>query len=512
MNVILIKTLQLLLCLSLLVVLHEGGHFGFAKLFKTRVTRFYMFANWGFHLFSTYDNWFRRLMGKPLITKRGDEGQNFPQWLRNQWYRLTGRKDKMQTEHIGNKEYDPEAGTEYGIGWLPIGGYVAIAGMIDETNQKLEGEAKPWEFRSKKVWQRFLIMAGGVLMNLLTAFVIYSGIMYHYGRDYVPMESVKQGFAFNQTAEQMGFRDGDIPVAIDGKDIEKWNGNVFALYQDMSNAHRITVVREGQRLDIQMPEEGLNLLTMMSEQPVFMAPLIPAVIDQVEEGSPAQKAGMKKGTRVLAVDGVAISTKNDYDSLFLRRQDVLSMKGCTHADSMDMRQMTFVFQTAKDAAPDTVTLQLDEHYKAGIIYTYDYEVRHQDYSFLASVPEGLRMGWDQLTGYIDQLKYIPTKEGVEGVGSFIAIGNMFPDTWDWLRFWTMTALISIVLAVMNILPIPGLDGGHIVLLLYEAVTGRQPSERVMQWLEYIGLGIILALMVLAFGNDIRRIVLPWLFK
>jgi len=511
MEVIIIKTLQLLLCLSLLVVLHEGGHFGFAKLFKTRVLRFYMFANWGFHLFSSYDNWFRRLLHKPLITKRGKEGKNFIVWLRNKWFQLTGQSERIQTENIGNKLYDEQAGTEYGIGWLPIGGYVAIDGMIDETNKELSGEPQPWEFRSKKIWQRFLIMFGGVFMNLVTAFVIYCGLMYFVGRDYVPMESVKNGFAFNQMAEEIGFRDGDIPISIDNKEISHWSGNAFSLYQDLSNASQVTVLRGGKQVTITMPEDGLNLLTMMKESPVFMSPLVPAVISDVEKGSPAYKAGMRKGTRVLAVDGVAINTKNDYDSLFLCRIDVLSLKTCTKADSLRLRQMTYVFLRKDATVPDTVTLQLNENYVAGIMYNYDYEVRHIDYSFLASIPEGFQMGWEQLTGYIDQLKYIPTKEGAEGVGSFIAIGNMFPDTWDWVRFWLMTALISIVLAVMNLLPIPGLDGGHIVLLLYEAITGRQPSERVMVWLEYIGLGFIIALMVLAFGNDIRHFVFPKFF-
>ena len=223
METVLIKTLQLLLCLSLLVVLHEGGHFGFAKLFKTRVTRFYMFANYGFHLFSTYDDWFRRLIGKPLVTKRGKEGKNFFAWLRNQYYLHTGQKDKVVTENIGNKEYDPEVGTEYGIGWLPIGGYVAIDGMIDETNQQLSAEKKPWEFRSKKVWQRFLIMFGGVLMNLITAWVIYSLVLLAWGRDYIPMTSIEDGFQYNEQAHAIGFQDGDIPVSADGKEIKEFS-------------------------------------------------------------------------------------------------------------------------------------------------------------------------------------------------------------------------------------------------------------------------------------------------
>lgn len=538
MSVILIKALQLLLCLSLLVVLHEGGHFGFAKLFKTRVLRFYMFANWGFHLFSTYDNWFRRLLGKPLVTRRGNEGQNFLQWLRNQWYRLTGRKDKIVTEGIGNKEYDPQAGTEYGIGWLPIGGYVAIDGMIDETNQKLEGEAKPWEFRAKPVWQRFLIMFGGVLMNLVTAFVIYCGIMYFVGEDRLPMQHIRQGFAYNQEAEALGFRDGDIPVRIDGRDIEGWNA---ALLQDISNATEVTVLRQGKEVRLTMPEDGLNLLSMLRTVPPFMVMATPALIDSVAPGTPAARAGIVPGSRIMAVDGTPVRYWSDYDSLFVRRQDVLSAKGCTHADSLHLRRLTLVVARPVDSLTvatatseqdattsamaqsqsvpatslpafrtDTVTLELGPDYLMGVIRhnnLTDYEVEHVAYSFLSSIPAGFKYGWRTLVNYIDSMKYVASKDGAQEVGSFIAIGDMFPSSWDWLRFWNLTALISIVLAVMNILPIPGLDGGHIVILLYEVVTGRQPSERVLVWLQYIGMAILLALMVLAFGNDIRRFIL-----
>lgn len=512
MNVILIKTLQLLLCLSLMVVLHEGGHFGFAKLFKTRVTRFYMFANWGFHLFSTYDNWFRRLLGKPLVTRRGTEGKNFLQWLRNQWHRLTGHPERVQTENIGNKEYDPEVGTEYGIGWLPIGGYVAIAGMVDETNQKLDAEIKPWEFRAKPVWQRFLIMVGGVLMNLLTAFVVYSGIMFFVGEDRLPMRNITQGFAFNREAEALGFRDGDIPVRFDGEDIEGWTP---AILQDLSTADVVTVLRQGREVTLPMPDGGQNLLQLIKMQPPFMTPISPALVESVVDDGPAKRAGLKDGSRILAVDGVPIQYWSDYDSLYLRRQDVLSMKDCTHADSLRLRQMTLVYQNPDAARPDTVSLRLDDHYLMGVIRhnsLADYEVVHIDYDLLSCVPAGLKLGWNTLANYVGNLKYVATKEGAQEVGSFVAIGDMFPETWDWLRFWNMTALLSIVLAVMNILPIPGLDGGHVVILLYEAVTGRQPSEKVMVWLEYIGMACLLALMLLAFGNDLRRIVLPWLFK
>ncbi|MBP5381328.1 MAG: RIP metalloprotease RseP [Bacteroidaceae bacterium] len=507
MNIILIKAIQLLLCLSLLVVLHEGGHFGFAKLFKTRVTRFYLFANWGFHLFSTYDNWFRRLCGKPLVTQRGKEGQNLFAWIRNTYYRLTGQKDKIQTENIGNKKYDDSVGTEYGIGWLPIGGYVAIAGMIDETNQKLEGEAQPWEFRSKKVWQRFLIMVGGVLMNLITAFVIYCGIMLVVGEDRLPMQNIKQGFVYNEEAEALGFRDGDIPVRIDGEEIRGWSASVI---QDISTAKTVSVLRNGKETSLSMPEDGINLLQMLRSVPPFMMVASPMVVDSVAEGSAVAKAGMVKGSRILAVDGTEVHYWSDYDSLFVRKQDVLASNSCTLADSLRLRKMTLVFQNPDAAQPDTVAIQLDEEYRMGVyrhnIIT-DYTVNHIDYNLLTCIPAGMRLGWNTLANYVGSLKYVATKDGAQEVGSFIAIGDMFPETWNWLRFWTMTALISIVLAVMNILPIPGLDGGHVVVLLYEAITGRQPSERVMVWLEYIGMGLLIALMILAFGNDIRRFIL-----
>lgn len=507
MSVILIKTLQLLVCLSLLVVLHEGGHFGFAKLFKTRVMRFYMFANWGFHLFSSYDNWFRRLCGKPLITKRGEEGNNFFARLRNFFYRLTGQNDKIQTEGLGNKEYDPEAGTEYGIGWLPIGGYVAIAGMIDETNQKLSGEPQPWEFRSKPVWQRFFIMVGGVLMNLITAFVIYCGIMFFVGEVRLPMRNVTRGFAFNPEAEALGFRDADIPIRADGEELGAWGGQVL---RDLTDARVVTVLREGREVDLTMPDERPDLLQVMKMQPAFLAPVSVALVDSVLTDGPAGKAGMQAGARLLAVDGTDIRYWNDYDSLYLRRQDVLAMKGCSHADSLRMRRMQLVFLNPDAASPDTVSLLLDDNYMMGLIRhidLLDYEVEHIDYSLLTCIPAGLKLGWSTLSNYVGDMKYVATKEGAQEVGSFIAIGNLFPESWDWLRFWMMTAMLSIVLAVMNILPIPGLDGGHVVILLYEAITGRQPSERVMVWLEYIGMGCLIALMLLAFGNDFRRFIL-----
>ena len=469
-QVVLIKTLQLLCCLSLLVVLHEGGHFGFSKLFGVKVEKFYMFFDYKFHLFSTRSKWFTRL---------------FP--------------------HFKNNE------TEYGIGWIPLGGYVKISGMIDESMdlEQMKKPAQANEFRSQKVWKRFFIMFGGVLMNFLTAWFIYSAVMFTWGRDYLPMREITQGFQFNKEAQSLGFRDGDIPVAIDGKEIVEYNPSLF---RTLSNASNVTVLRGNEEVTLQMPEEGLNMLEMLQSVPRFMSLYTPAVVDSVAPGSAAQKAGLQKGTRILAVNGKEISTKVDYDcEVTIRREDVLAAPGCTHADSLKQRQLQVVYQLTADAQPDTVMLHLDKEYKMGVVFMMpDYKQEHVSYTLLSCIPAGLQQGWRTLTGYVNDMKYVASAEGAKSVGSFITIGNIFPSAWDWQQFWLLTAFISIILAVMNILPIPGLDGGHIVFLLWEGITGKQPSDKAAEWFEKIGLGLLILLMLLAFSNDIRNFILPLL--
>ncbi|MCR4921280.1 MAG: RIP metalloprotease RseP [Bacteroidaceae bacterium] len=469
MSVVLIKALQLLCCLSLLVVLHEFGHFGFSKLFGVKVEKFYMFFNPYFHLFSTRDKWFARL---------------FPRIAKNE--------------------------TEYGIGWVPLGGYVKIAGMIDESmdTEQMKQPAQADEFRSQKVWKRFLIMAGGVLMNLITALVIYSAVMFTWGRDYLPMRNVEQGFQFNEHATELGFRDGDIPVAADGKEIAEWN--IGTVYRALSKASSVTVLRGGQEVTIQLTEK-LNMLRILQEVPPFLTLYAPAVIDSVLPGSAMAKVGGKAGDRLLSVDGHEMTTWTDFDNIVLRRADVLAAPGCTAEDSLRLRTMDIVLASADGSRTDTFSLQLDENYLMGILRQYPvkyYESVHQDYNLVSCIPAGLKKGWDTLKGYVSDLRYVATADGAKSVGSFITIGNIFPSAWDWHQFWMLTAFISIILAVMNILPIPGLDGGHIVLLLYEAVTGRQPSDRAMEWIERIGIVILVLLMLLAFSNDIRNFVLP----
>ena len=467
MEVVLIKALQLLCCLSLLVVLHEGGHFGFAKLFGVKVEKFYMFFDYKFHLFSTRSKWFTRL---------------FP--------------------HFKNNE------TEYGIGWIPLGGYVKISGMIDESMdlEQMKKPAQANEFRSQKVWKRFFIMFGGVLMNFLTAWFLYSVVMFTWGRDYIPMRNVTQGFQFNQDAKSIGFQNGDIPVAVDGKEIAEYS---TAVYRTLSNASVVTVLRGDKEVDLQMPKGGLNMIEMLQSVPMFMTPIAPAVVDSVLPGSAAQKLGFRKGTRLLSVNGKEIATWADYDNeIVLRRQDVLAAPGCTHADSLQQRQLLVVFQITEDAQPDTAQLMLDEKYLMGVNRLIPFKREHVSYTLFSCIPAGLQQGWRTLTGYVNDLKYVASAEGAKSVGSFITIGNIFPEAWNWLRFWELTAFISIILAVMNILPIPGLDGGHIVFLLWEGITGKQPSDKAAEWFEKIGIGLLILLMLLAFSNDIRNFILP----
>ena len=468
MNIVLIKTLQLLLCLSLLVVLHEGGHFGFAKLFGVKVEKFFMFFDYKFKLFSTKSKWFTRL---------------FPRFKDNE--------------------------TEYGIGWIPLGGYVKIAGMIDESmdTEQMKQPAKANEFRSQKVWKRFFIMFGGVLMNLITAWVIYSLVLLAWGRDYYPMASVENGFEYNEQAHNIGFQDGDIPIAADGKEIVEYSS---AVMRTISNAKTVTVLREGERIELKMPKEGLSMLQMLQSQPQFLMPLAEAFIDSVVPGSVADKAGIEKGMRLLSVNGKEISTWGDFDKeVTLRREDVLGSPDCTAADSLKWRTLDAVFASADGSRIDSVSLHLDENYMMGVTRHFpDLKKEHLSYNLANCFPAGLSYGWRVLKSYVNDLKYVASADGAKSVGSFITIGNIFPDAWDWHQFWLLTAFISIILAVMNILPIPGLDGGHIVLLLYEGITGRQPSDKAMEWIEKIGLFILLALMILALSNDVRNFILP----
>ncbi len=451
MEVFLIRVLQFILAISLLVLLHEGGHFFFAKLFGVRVEKFYIFFDWKFSLFKF----------KP---KNSD--------------------------------------TEYGIGWLPLGGYCKIAGMIDESfdTEQMKQPEQPWEFRSKPAWQRLLVMIGGVLVNFLLALFIYAQILFWWGDTYVPVKDMTLGMKFNEEAKSYGFRDGDILI---GTEEHAFKDFSVDLYREISQAKRVDILRDGKPMSIQLSGD-LNLLGMLKADPTFVRPLIPAVVHNVLPNTPASKIGMKKGDRILALNGSAVDSHNEFVNLLGRRQDLLATAE-TSADSLKARTVTVVF--GNDERIDTVTTQLTPDLKLGFeiqSISMLYKPVTVEYGFFESIPAGIKYGWHVLASYVDDMKYVFTADGAKSLGGFGAIGSLFPASWDWYMFWKMTAFLSIILAFMNILPIPALDGGHVLFLLYEMITRRKPSETFMIRAEYVGFGILILLMVVANLNDILR--------
>ena len=448
-----------MLAISLLVLLHEGGHFFFSKLFGVRVEKFYLFFDWKFSLFKF----------KP---KNSD--------------------------------------TEYGIGWIPLGGYCKIAGMIDESfdTEQMKQPVQNYEFRAKPSWQRLLIMIGGVLVNFLLALFIYAQILFWWGDTYIPVKDMTLGMKFNQEAKSYGFRDGDILVGTDTKTFKDFSAD---LYRDISEAHRVDIIRDGKPMSITLPGD-LNLLGMLKADPAFVRPLMPAQIDSVLPGTPAAKIGLKKGDKIVSLNGAPVDSYNEFVDQLGRRQDLLAT-ATTAADSLKARTVVIVYQHANsqgltaNSQTDTTEVVLTPELKLGFAIKAladIYKPTTVEYGFLESIPAGIKYGWHVLTSYVDDMKYVFSAEGAKSLGGFGAIGSLFPPMWDWYMFWKMTAFLSIILAFMNILPIPALDGGHVLFLLYEMITRRKPSENFMIKAEYVGFGILILLMVVANLNDILR--------
>ena len=440
METFLIRALQLIMSLSLLVIIHEGGHFLFARLFKTRVEKFCLF----------FDPWFTLFKFKPK-----------------------------------NSE------TEYGIGWLPLGGYVKIAGMIDESmdTEQMKQPVQPWEFRAKPAWQRLLIMVGGVLFNFILALFIYSMILFTWGSEYVPLQKVALGMDFNETAKAVGFRDGDILVSADGVPLERYNSDMLTSIVD---ARQVTVLRNGSEASIYIPEDMMERL--LADSVRFASFRTPFVIDSIPAGTPASLAGLLPGDNITHVDGKAISY-SDFEEDKMRRKQ--------NNASHDLH-LTYI----RNGVTDTLTLTSDSLYNIGVYPTMQTSkllpIVKEEYSFFASIPAGISLGVNTLKGYVSQMKYLFSKEGVKQLGGFGTIGSIFPATWDWHQFWYMTAFLSIILAFMNILPIPALDGGHVLFLIYEIVARRKPSDKFMERAQMVGMFLLFGLLIWANFNDILR--------
>lgn len=435
---ILIKASQLLLSLSILVVLHELGHFLPAKWFNTRVEKFYLFFNPWFSLFKV---------------KRGD--------------------------------------TEYGIGWLPLGGYVKISGMVDESMDKeaMAQEPQPWEFRSKPAWQRLIIMLGGVTVNLVLGFFIFSMVLFTWGEDEIAPENVTNGYHFHDTLEErFGFQEGDNLIKIDG--VAQEHAGDFRPKLLLDDVQAVTVSRGGREVVIALPEDFGQLLLDSGIKSPFVE-RIPSIVDTVTAGSRAELAGLLKGDRLV---GVA-DEKSPY-----------------HFDLVkairDNKNTEISLYVERDGSPVTLTVTPDEDGTIGFrpkgkMSDY-FEIEHISYSFMESWGAGFRHARGELRNYAISLKFLFTKSGIQQIGGFGTIGGIFDSEWNWEVFWDRTAWLSLVLAFMNVLPIPALDGGHVLFLLVEMISGRKPSDKFLERAQMVGMILLLSLMLYANGMDVVR--------
>lgn len=447
-----IKAAQLIVAFGLLVIVHEFGHYIFARIFGIRVEKFYIF----------FDPWFSLFKYKP---KKKPGTENKASW-----------RD-----------------TEYGVGWLPLGGYCKISGMIDESmdTEQMKQPVQPWEFRAKPAWQRLLVMVAGVIFNFILAIAIYAGIAYTWGDEYIPYEDAGYGMQYCEAAHKLGFVDGDIPLSADGKKLDAANFNLLGLLE----AKTVTVLRNGvDTVSFNMPENAVlavnNELKDEKNGFGFMMYRFPVVVKEIVNGEPAAKAGLAEGDRILAIDSVPTETWELFNKEIQTRKGKLA--------NIRYERNGQVLETP---------VQITEAGKIGIKLTpitQLFPTKTIKYNLWQSIPRGIELGVDKLTTYVSQLKYVFTKEGAQSLGGFGAIGDMFPNEWNWYQFWVITAFISVALAFMNILPIPALDGGHVLFLLYEIITGRQPSQKFLEYAQMAGLGFLILLLLYANGNDIYR--------
>lgn len=486
METFLIKALQLVAALSLLVVIHEFGHYIWARIFKIRVEKFYLFFNPWFSLMQYDPEKGTLRLGTWTKKTRSADPDGEPTETPRELLKLRVGRDRSGDAHVSGWRK-----TVYGIGWLPLGGYVKIAGMIDESMDKdqMAQPAKPDEFRTKPAWQRLLVMTGGVINNFILAIIIYAGIAWYWGEKTIPYDKIYEGMDFTPEAQAMGFRIGDIIIAADGRPIDQTDRS--HLYK-MLESRTVTVVRGPQRRDtveVAMPRDAVDRLSESG----FMQPRIPVFVKSVVNGEPAAEAGLREGDRIISVGGTPTPAYTELVPALtahagkateigvLRGADTLALK----ATPTDGGKLGFELQRPQDV----------------------YEVQVTKYGFFEAIPVGVKDGTDFLVTYVGSLKHLFSKDGAKNLGGFGAIGSMFPAKWNWLTFWEMTAFLSIILAFMNIIPIPALDGGHVMFLLWEIISGKAPSEKFLEYAQTAGMIFLLLLLVVANFNDIYRFII-----
>lgn len=455
---VLIQILGLIASISLLVFVHELGHYTFARIFHTRVDKFYLFFNPGISL---------------LRAKKFDGKWHF---------------SFFSSESPADFEEHPES-TEWGIGWLPLGGYCAINGMVDETTSadQLSQEVQPWEFRAKPAWQRFFIILGGVLVNLIVGILIYIGILFHWGKEYIPIENATYGYHFSEAAQKAGFQNGDKILLLNGQK-PKTLGEVstdLLLEDDMV----VTVLRNNEQVEIKIPADfGKQVLAEGSGTFCFYN--FPFVIDSISPNHYADKAGLLKRDSLVAINDSVMNSFFDFKAAFDENKGKDLLISYYRNDSLEKR-----------------VVHISDEGQIGVIPKAYYEFlasAKDEYNFFQAIPAGTTEAFSILGTYVKQFKLVFSKEGAKQMGGFGTIGGMFPKSWEWHSFWSITALLSIILAFMNFLPIPMLDGGYILFILFEMITRKKPSDKFIGYANYVGLAIVLALLIYANGMDIYR--------
>lgn len=474
---ILIKAAQLILALVILVTIHEFGHYIFARIFGVKVNRFYLFFN----------PWFSILRYNPMTNR-----MEFIAWNKQDGTPRSLANFKVGKPHEPRKNGRPTwRDTIYGLGWVPLGGYCDIAGMIDETKDatQLESEPQSWELRSKPAWQRLCVMVAGVALNFVLAICIYIGIAFHWGDDVVPFQAMSEGMDFSPEMQDAGFRNGDILQSLNGKTLDAKDYTIA--WNMVQPGARIGVLRNNEPKEIIIDENLLKSIATKGSDYRPMTVRIPVYVAKTQNGDPAALAGILPGDRILTVGNDTTPTITEFMPALQR------VKGTT----VPMRVL------ADNDTERIVSVDVSEGGKIGIqmlspVHIFDHEM--VKYNIFESIPRGWEIGTDQLKTYVSSLGLIFTKEGAQSLGGFGTLGDLFPSSWNWYSFWQITAFLSIILAFMNIIPIPGLDGGHTLFLLVEMITRRRPSDRFLEIANTCGFFFLILLLLYANGNDIYR--------